>query len=252
MRSFKTSLLAVLLVFTCLDLKASDALEQIIAEIKSARTADDLYTARMNLKRLNMPSSPSESELLLWQDAYRNLALGFRNRNHYRNGVIAFYQYLDLREKYLERVNQQSIDSIVNANSRVAIKESREIKMLSDELADLKNNRSKVVDLRLSYRLWGTVGSVLIILIFSYLIYKRHHKIMKLKRNLESNREYMMTCSDKLVESALLRSSVGMMRSVSSKTAGFIDQILKGDRLSLNSEDRSSLEKLNNEFRDFS
>ncbi len=252
MKRLTISVLAMLFICSCLSVKASEALEQVLVDIRNARTADDLYTARMNLKRLDMPVAASESELILWQEAYRNLALGFRNRNHYRNGVIAFYQYLDIKEKYLEKITQQSIDSIVNANSRVAIKESNEIQVLTRELSTLENNRSEVVELRMSYRLWGTVGSVLIVLIFSYLIYKRHHKIIKLKKNLQANREYMMSCSDKLVEAAILRSSAGMIISVSSTTAEFIDQVLHGATSNLNSEDRSALEKLKDEFRDFS
>lgn len=247
MRSFVV-FLVISICFSLNDASGQSAVEQIISDIQNARSADELYTARMNLKRLAKPSDPSDAELALWQQAYYSLAIGFRDRNHYRNGVIAFYQYLDLKEQYLENVTQHSVDSIIAVNSRVNQTETRKIRELSGELNALNNNRSQVVELRRSYKLWGTVGSVLIVLIFSYLIYVRYRKIVGLRSQLDANREHVMRSSDKLVESSLLKASHQMMITVSADTADFIEQALNNGDVNINVDDRAALEKIGREL----
>jgi hypothetical protein len=220
----------------------------VILEIENARTTDDLYTARMNLKRVNMPADPGVDDLILWQKAYYSLSLGFRNRNHFRNGVIAFYRYLDLKEQYLKIIKQNSIDSIIAVNSRVKNSEARQIQQLSGELNELNSNRAEVVELRRTYSLWGTIISVLIVLVFTYLIFVRHRRINSLRKGLSDNREHIMHSSDKLIESSLLKASRRMMVSVSVSTADFIGDMMSEGKL--NSDDEQALQQIRKELKE--
>ena len=66
-----TGFIFMLVFCSTLTARGDSTLEQIISDIENAGSADDLYTARMNLKRLTKPESPSNEELMLWQKALK-------------------------------------------------------------------------------------------------------------------------------------------------------------------------------------
>jgi len=182
----------------------SAEINSIIRDIQQADKVDDLYTSRMNLKRIPVSQDITAGELKQWYTAYENLAEGFKRRNHYRNAVESYRLYLKYKEQFLVMNTQQAIDSVISSHQSIIKSETTRILSLEKEITDLESNHAKVVSLRSAYQLWGSIISVILIIGFGYFIIKKNKTISTSQKLITNNRKHVMELSTKLVEASMI------------------------------------------------
>jgi hypothetical protein len=222
----RLSFILVLLTVSTIVYSSSIAdLKLLVTDINNAQKVDELYTYRMNLKRIPVSGTLTPEELQLRYRAYLGLANGFSRRNHYRNGVEAYRHYLQYKEKHQLLLAQMSLDSLALSQQAIQQKEDNKINRLDQEIASLEENQRRVSELRTSYQTWGGIISVILILGLTYLIFSKQKQINKIKRDLEENKGHVMKLSGGVVHSALLEGAQNLSQSMAAESMNALQEL---------------------------
>ncbi len=196
-------------------LSSNTDLQNIITDIENASKVEQLYTCRMNLKRISSSTATDDPvTLALWCEAYQKLAYGFSNRNHFKNAADTYESFLFFKEKYLLAAARFTIDSLEAVHMQIKNSETSRIDNLDATIKELELNHNKVTSLKVTYTTWGTIISIILVIGFGYYIIKKQKQIKETQAQLQSNRLMVIKASDDLVDASLIEAGLQLSRDI--------------------------------------
>ncbi|HKR03371.1 MAG TPA: hypothetical protein VJY62_01940 [Bacteroidia bacterium] len=191
--------LAVMLVFT-FTIQATaqdDDIGKIIEQIKVSYEMDKLNDCRIRLRAIDF-SKLNAKEKEQYAEAYKQLALAFRNHRYSRPAYDIYEKYLALRETILieekNRMVAESLKKHADLNASVleeTAASEKERKMLLAEKSTLDGIKKN------NFR-YSVIFTIALLGIFFYIVTKYNSKLKAAKSLLHSNRRNIFEKSDEV------------------------------------------------------
>jgi hypothetical protein len=205
----------VILILTAPGFSQNTAeIKDFVSRIKEVDKVERLYSIRYGLDRINELPNPTIDEQRELSNAYLALANAFKLRNHFRNAVDIYFDYLKLKEDYRKRYIGFVADSLRKVNLTLATLENDKIRSLDKEIATLNKQLVVVTGMKRKYFKNGGIAAVIILILAGMIFINRNNAINASLKQLGTNHLKLQTLYKSAGYSRMLVGSIEYAKQV--------------------------------------
>jgi hypothetical protein len=204
---------------------ATDA-DEIIQKIESAEKIEQLYSARYNLEKLSSRPELPVDQFRIVLNAHLKLTNAFKARNHYRNAVLVYMDYLQLVNVFHQNYSKYLADSITLASNKQITAYKNNVDQLDTEIASLTKRNVEVSGLRQKYFTYGGISAAIILAIFIFILLNRNKAIRETNRQIESKNLAMRALFKDVVKASVLSGTILYSRNVLRENSVILEELI--------------------------
>lgn len=171
-------------------------LSEITEKIKTSYNLEKLNECRIRLRAIEFSKLQNRTEQEQYAQAYKSLALAFRNHRYSRPGFDLYQKHLWLRDTLLSMDKKMRLAGIEKGFNLEHTKLLNEISLKENEKNTLMQEKSSLVSVKSKYRVWSIIFTLTSAAIFIYFLRKINQKYRDAKINKERNRKQILAISE--------------------------------------------------------
>lgn len=199
MRKIVSALLTAILIFT-FSISAtagSNDIGEIIEQIKVSYELNKLNDCRIKLRAIDF-SQLNAKEKEQYAEAYKQLALGFRNHRYSRPAYDIYQKYLSLRDTILLEEKNRLVSETLKKHADLSSSVLDETADAEKERKTLLSEKSVLDGLKKNNFRYSVFFTIVLLGVFFYILTKYNRKLKSSKSLLQGNRKNIFEKSDEV------------------------------------------------------
>jgi hypothetical protein len=209
----------------------SDDISKITEQIKVSYELEKLNDCRIKLRAIEFSQLKTKEEKEQYAEAYRQLALAFRNHRYSRPAYDIYQKYLSLRDTILEEEKSKLISQTLKKHADLHASVLDEITTAENEKKKLLNDKSTLDSLKKNNFRYSIFFSVVLLAAFTFILIKYNNKLKAAKSSLYGNRRNIFEKSNEVTKGQMALGVINRLKflnedvSAEIKNAGALHEI---------------------------